>query len=440
MDEMQLVREAGQDPQALERLYRAAASEGRAAEFAAALAALHAESPDSVLYAAWHYRLAEPLTAPQAVSRGAHWKLAVPLSLVCGLAFWALSGERGESSFVEFVLLWAPIAAVLAIAYLALAAKGPYRRALLLALGLAAVSAYARLTSSPMPTGDPFGGGAAGDQYLLMALHLPLMAWAALGLLVLGWRSGARDRFAFLSKSVEVAITAGLYLIVGGLFGAITIGLFAALDLEPSEMAVRLLFAGGFGLIPVLAVATSYDPSIPPAEQEFGRGLTRLIATLLRLLLPLALVVLVIYAGFIPFRFLEPFQNRGTLIIYNILLFAVMGLLIGVTPAREEESESGGMRLLGAGVLALTILAEAVSLYALAAIIYRTVGGGFTPNRLAVLGWNLVNIAILALMIYRQLEAGRAGWIGAMHRSLSNGAALYAAWGLLLILLLPWLF
>lgn len=42
--------------------------------------------------------------------------------------------------------------------------------------------------------------------------------------------------------------------------------------------------------------------------------------------------MLVVYLGFIPFRFWEPFQNRDVLIIYNAMLFAVIALLVGVTP------------------------------------------------------------------------------------------------------------
>jgi len=47
--------------------------------------------------------------------------------------------------------------------------------------------------------------------------------------LVAGHRDPA-NRFAFLTKSLEVFIMGGLFVIAGGLFTGITIGLFDALD------------------------------------------------------------------------------------------------------------------------------------------------------------------------------------------------------------------
>jgi hypothetical protein len=67
-------------------------------------------------------------------------------------------------------------------------------------------------------------------------------------------------------------------------------------------------------------------------------------------------------------------------------------------------------------LIAVALLAVVVSLYALAAIGYRTWEGGITLNRLTIIGWNVINIGILALLLLRQrradaqtLGAGNAG-------------------------------
>ncbi|PJF33658.1 MAG: hypothetical protein CUN49_18055, partial [Candidatus Thermofonsia Clade 1 bacterium] len=101
-----------------------------------------------------------------------------------------------------------------------------------------------------------------------------------------------------------------------------------------------------------------------------------MIAALMRALLPLTLVVLVIYLGFIPFRFLEPFQNRDVLIVYNAMLFAVIALLVGATPIQPEQLAPALRVWLRRGLVAVAALAIVVSLYALAAIGYRTWEGG----------------------------------------------------------------
>jgi multisubunit Na+/H+ antiporter MnhF subunit len=59
----------------------------------------------------------------------------------------------------------------------------------------------------------------------------------------------------------------------------------------------------------------------------------------------------------------------------------------------------------------LTSLAALVSLYALSAILYRTIGGSLTMNRLVVIGWNTINIALLLILVVKQLQVPRApGW------------------------------
>ena len=75
-----------------------------------------------------------------------------------------------------------------------------------------------------------------------------------------------------------------------------------------------------------------YNPTVPPSEQAFNEGLSKLVALLMRLMLPLTLLVLLVYLAFIPFNFRAPFDNRDVLIIYNVMLFAVVALLVGATP------------------------------------------------------------------------------------------------------------
>ena len=108
--------------------------------------------------------------------------------------------------------------------------------------------------------------------------------------------------------------------------------MLSALSIELPERWMLFLAGGGFGLISIIALATIYDPRFPPGEQDFSQGLSKFIANMMRLLLPLTLLVLVIYVLIIPFNFLEPFNNRDVLIVYNIMLFAIMGLLLGATP------------------------------------------------------------------------------------------------------------
>ncbi len=432
MEYLTQVRTLHNDARGLEALYQTARQEKASDEFAAALQASYQASPDNLLYAAWYYRLQQaPEEEPAA--RSINWKLAVPLSVLNGLIFYLLAGPRFEfdNGMPYLILAWALISACLVILFLTFTAGADKKPALLTIAGLVAAGLYVTLLTTLRDR----------RHYRdLMLLHLPLLAWVGTGLSILGLRADYRNHFAFLIKSIEVFITAGLYALAGGAFVGITIGMFEALSIHLSDEVMRLLLAGGGGLIPLLAVTGVYDPLVKPIAQKFEQGLGKVISTLMRLLLPLTLLVLVIYIVVIPFNFMEPFRNRDVLIIYNVMLFAIMFLLVGATPVRDGDAATRQQTVLRFGILAVAVLTVLVSLYALSATVYRTVQGGFTMNRLTIIGWNSINIGILVLLIYRQLKDGAAQWVRAMHAVFNRGTVAYTGWSLFLIAAIPWLF
>lgn len=433
------------DAEQLERVYQAAVKAGEAEAFEEAIEASHASAPGNLLYAAWFYRLRT--AADRAKGYAVAWAWVVPLALVNGLLFWWLSADRymieiernlsgATSNFVPAIfLLAAPLSAAFVLAYLT--AVGRKRWLLGVVIGVVTVAAGAYvLWVYPQAGTRPFQ-----EQYLtLMAMHLPLLAWAGVGTFLSVEHRDPADRFAFLIKSLEVFIMGGLFVIAGGLFTAISIGLFAALDVDFPEVVQRLFIAGGGGLIPVVAVAVLYNPAAPPAEQAFDEGLSKLVALLMRILLPLTLLVLLVYLAFIPFNFRAPFDNREVLIVYNGMLFAVVALLVGATPISLSELSPRMARWLRLAIVAVAALALLVSVYALAAIAYRTAIDRLTPNRLAFIGWNVVNIGLLVLVLLFQARARMGRWLQGLCRAYSAGTVAYGFWTVAMVVALPWLF
>jgi hypothetical protein len=424
-------------PLLLEELYQTAQRQNETLEFAQDLSACYEAAPDNLLYAAWYYRLqkskAEPREKPR---KSINWLLAVPLGILTGLIFWSISdASLVSASHIPYLfILWAPIASLFAVCFLAFTAKTHYRRFIAVGIVLLAMCVYAILISLGQKPDSQ-------QRYLeLMIVHLPLIAWIGIGLSLMGWKSAIEARFAFLIKSIEVMITAGIYLIAGIAFGAITVGMFTALSITLPDVLTRLVVAGGFGLIPVIAVASVYDPLLDPHLQDFSQGLSKFITTMMRLLLPLTLVVLVIYIFMIPFNFMQPFNNRDVLIVYNVMAFAIMGLLIGATPIRSDDISFRIQSALRNGILAVAVLAVLVSLYALSAVIYRAVLGGITINRTAIIGWNTINIAILVLLIFKQFKSGRQAWVESLRWTFGIGTNAYLVWTLFLIIAIPLLF
>jgi hypothetical protein len=432
MEMQEQIRQKQNDPEGLEQLYQQSLHQKSADDFSLAVQAAYAERPDNLLFAAWHYRL----QAAVEVTRQILWKYAIPLSVLCGLILWFLSDE--DFTFVDdlplFLLLAAPVAAVTVLAYLSLASRKALLLAAGLSLGLVAFTAYALLLVPGMVSYSQVQAAT------LMLIHLPVLSLAAVGIYLTGLRAQPERRFAFVIKTYEVITTGGLFAIAIGIFGMITFGLFEALGIRLSTAVVRLIFAGGGGMLPVLAVAIIYNPHLPPEEQDFNQGLSRFLTNLLRVMILPTLLVAVLYVFFIPFNFMEPFYNRDVLFIYNGMLFAVMALLIGATPIRARDLPERLQVWLRYAILAVAALAVLVSLYALAAILYRTFMAELTMNRLTVIGWNAINIAVLVTLLFRQFSHDESQWTQGLKKAFNFAAVAYTIWAATLVLAIPILF
>lgn len=441
-----LVREFARDPEGLESAYRSALESGQSAAFGAAIEAEWAREPDNLLLAAWHHRLA---AAPaRAAGHAVAWEWVIPLAALCGLVLWLLSSPRfdlvPQHPFREervgmlLPLVFLLAGPVCAAAMMSLATALGTRRwrvpavlaGLVGCLALYAVWAYPRVLPLDYQ----------GQYLAIAAMGLSVAAWLAVGWVLLAGSRCVADRFAFLTKSLEAFVLGGLFGVAGAILAVLCAALFGALGIVLPDSVVRLFAAGGVGFIAVVAAASVYDPARPASGQAFDEGLAKVTAMLLRVMLPFALVVLVLFLGFLPVNWREPLEDRDVLIVFNAVLFAVMALLVGITPMAARDVDRRTLPWLRRGIVALAVLAVAVGLYSLGAFVYRTSEGHLTPNRLTFMGWNVVGVVVLATLLLRQWRAGSAGWVQAVHRTLAQGVVSYAVWAIALCLALPWLF
>lgn len=425
------IRGASTNPEAIENLFRAASREGGASAFASAVTSAHDAAPDNLLFSAWYYRLRQIAEDSSTGRFTRAWLWIVPIGVLLGLAI-TVSSDPALAFKVGVPLLAFLVGPLVAFAIVLFLASGG-RRSLALplagvALGLMTVYVFL------LP------GSISNARAVLVVLHLPLLAWAAIGLAALGWRSSSGQRFAFITKSLEAIGTGGVFGIAGGIFAAVAIGMFNVLDVRLPNVVMRLVVGLVAGLVAMFAVATVYDPSLAPGQQEFGRGFGKVLTVLMRVLLALSLVVLVVYIVAIPFNFAAPFQNRNTLIIYNMMLFGIIALLIGSTPMTADGVAARVQPLLRGTIIAVAALTTLVSLYALTAIIYRASIDGLTMNRTTVIGWNIINIALLLAVLARQVRTSREAWSLALQQVFAWGAIAYVVWAAVAGLALPWLF
>lgn len=419
------------DPKQLETLFQQAAHAGESADFAAGLDEIYHQVPENVLISAWHYRLTGPVA--QAEGSRINWALAVPIALLSGLSFWLLSTPAlNLSDGAPFALLMAgPLAAFFVLLYLALT-DGRYRGRAVQVAGVLLALAIFVVFYDKVRQWDRLP--------ILWALHLPILAWIGVGLAILGRKPDPERRFAFVTKSIEVGVTVGLFALAGGAFTAVTQGLFYTLGLDNQDPLLRLLVTFIGGATPVLAVALVYNAKADVLEQSFNQGISKIVSILMRLLLPLTVLVLLGYLALVPGNFMEPFNNRDVLTVSNVMLFAVMALLVAATPLHMDEVGPTVGRFLRWGLFALAGLTLIVSLYALAAVLYRTGMGGFTINRVTIIGWNLINIGLLGLLLLRQVRAQGKPWLAQLHSTVSVGLTAWAAWAGIVAVILPLIF
>lgn len=431
------IKAASGDPAALESLYRRSNAEGNEAEFRAALQQCEEEQPGDLLFEAWAHRLELPVkSAEDDKVHDRHWWTIIGVSVLLGMVTTLLARGKPPVPFpgeadVLFWVGWGPLVALGLLAYLAWAQRSTERltRYAAAAVTIIAAALYVGLTI----------GDRTDDAAFLASMHLLFVSWAIVGVsLCLGYRNPAGQSFSFLVKSVETVLTGGIFFGAGLIFVGLTYGIFAVLGIELPEEDLQLVAAWAVGAVPLLAIGSVYNPAASPAAQDWHSGLTRTLRILARLMLPLALGVLLVYVlWFIPVYFWKAFEEREVLIVYNATILAIMVLLTVVVSGPVEARTARQTSLFRYAVLGLGGLTLILNVYALAAVFSRTLEAGLTPNRYAVIGWNVTTLLILALVGFRLWKGRGQPWMPVLRESIGLLATLAAVWAVSLLIVLP---
>ena len=203
----QLEEERG-DAAGLERLYRQAVATAEEPAFREEIARGAAVHPEDALLAAWAYRLdLRPLPAAPAhpARTTQNWTTAIAGSALMGLLAFLCAGNRPpvpnpQIASPLFWIAWGPLTGLGLLGFLALRGSAGRPDQRLSRCGLPAlvavlIAGYAALAF----------WGRTDQLALLIALHLPFVAWAALGAgLCLGHRDAPQQGHAFMVKSVDI--------------------------------------------------------------------------------------------------------------------------------------------------------------------------------------------------------------------------------------------
>jgi hypothetical protein len=269
-----------------------------------------------------------------------------------------------------------------------------------------------------------------GHTERLMALHLPIALWLAVGIAYAGgrWSQGG-GRMDFIRFSGELFIYYVLIALGGGVFTAFMAIIFQAIgiDVEPIFQS-WLLPCGVVGAVVVASWLVEAKQSV----------IENMAPVLTSLFTPLFAALLVTFLGTVVWTGRGVDIERNVLIAFDLLLVVVLGLLLYSVSARDPRLPPGAFDVVRVVLVVSALLADAVALWAIAARISEF---GFTPNRVAALGENvilLVNLAWSAVLYIRFLR-GR-GSFTELERWQTNYVPVYAVWAAIVVIVFPPLF
>jgi hypothetical protein len=275
-----------------------------------------------------------------------------------------------------------------------------------------------------------FPVGTESDTFTLTVLHLPIALWLAVGFAYAGghWFGGS-GRMDFVRFSGELSIYYVLIALGGGVLIGFTMMMFNAIGINAEWLAFGWLLPCG------AAGAVLVGSWLVEAKQSVIENMA---PVLTRIFTPLFTLVLLLFLGAMVWTGNPIDVQRDVLISFDLLLVVVVGLVLYAVSARDPQSPPG---LFDRMQLLLVVSALLVDVLALAAIAARISEFGFTPNRTAALGENLillVNLAGSAWLYARYLRS--RGPFAALERWQIAYLPVYSIWAALVVAVFPPLF
>jgi len=233
---------------------------------------------------------------------------------------------------------------------------------------------------------------------ILACIHLPLFLWFVLGFIfVNGNLKSFQKRIDYLRFNGDLVVMTAIILIAGAILSSVTLGLFSLIDTNLKEFYFQYIVIFGLAASPI---AGTYLVRTNP---QLVNKVSPVIA---KVFTPLVLVTLIVY------------------------LAAV------VITSKGSQNKTGVFMLFGLSVL--TIIVNGI---ALSAIVFRISEWGISPNKLAVLGGNiliLINLLFVSYRLFRIIKYKNE--TDTVEKSITLFLPVYCLWTALVTFCFPFLF
>lgn len=275
-----------------------------------------------------------------------------------------------------------------------------------------------------------FPNSITSDTLVLSCIHLPLFLWVFLGYSFLGNEEfNYLKRIQFLRYNGNVIVMTVILMLAGVILTGITLGLFNLINVSIESFYFEYVVIWGLAASPIFATHLVYQN--PNLVGRVGPIIAKLFT-------PLVFLTLVVYLIAVIQLGKNPYNDREFLLVFNALLIGVLALIYFSIAENNDRTITIFSLTLLISLSAVTVIINGI---AMSAICFRISNWGLTPNRLTVLGSNLLILINLCIICYRFISIYKnPDKIMEVEKSIVSFLPIYGIWTMLVTFVLPFLF
>jgi hypothetical protein len=268
------------------------------------------------------------------------------------------------------------------------------------------------------------------DSAMLVGIHLPLFLWSILGYVYIGAKLNDHPRkIEFLKFNGDLIIMCAIILLSCMVFTLITFGLFELINIKIEENYFRYFAVWWIAAIPMIAsFLLQNNPQL----------ISKVSPIIAKIFTPLVFINLLVYLTAVIYTGKYPYNDRNLLLVFNVLLIGVMALIL-FSVAEAGKNNKGLFTLYI--LFGLSILTIIINSIALSAISFRILQYGMTPNRIAVLGGNIlifIHLLIVSFKLYKSVR--NKAKLEEVETSIAQFLPIYSIWTAIIVFILPFIF
>jgi hypothetical protein len=266
--------------------------------------------------------------------------------------------------------------------------------------------------------------------FILSTIHLPIFLWAILGYAFIGGDlNNNQKKIAFLKFNGNFIVMTGLIFISGMFFTGITLALFELLKMDIQTFYFEQIAVWGLAAMPMLSTyLIQNNPEL----------VNKISPTIAKIFTPIVFVTLLVFLSALMYTGKDIYNDRNFLLVFNAVLIGVMAIILFSLTEATNNTRSKFNLIILFGLALLAIIANAI---ALSAILFRLSEFGLSPNRIAVLGANLlvfIHLLFVSYGLFKNLKWKAS--IQDVEGDIALFIPVYAVWAAFVTFIMPFIF